>query len=168
MPSCTRGSASATFTDREGEDLPRFGAAFSTTSWLVRNIVVEIIGRRRQIEIVQYDQMARDPAAVLRQLAAFVDEPAGDLAFLTSATATLAPTHSVGGNPVRMQSGAIEIKPDEEWRTKIEPRDRFVGTLLALPLLHRYGLPVRSKGKARVPARRRSPRRPARKRAHLP
>jgi SAM-dependent methyltransferase len=135
------------FTDREGEDLPRFGAAFSTTSWLVRNIVVEIIGRRRPIEVVQYDEMAQDPAAVLRQLAAFVGEPAGDLDFLTSATATLAPTHSVGGNPVRMQSGAIEIKPDEEWRTKIEPRDRLVGTLLALPLLHRYGLPVRSKGK---------------------
>jgi SAM-dependent methyltransferase len=133
------------FTDREGEDLPRFGAAFSTTSWLVRNIVVEIIGRRRRIDIVQYDEMARDPAAVLRRLAAFVDEPAGDLAFLTSATATLEPTHSVGGNPVRMQSGAIEIKPDEEWRSKIERRDRFVATLLALPLLRRYGLPVRSR-----------------------
>jgi SAM-dependent methyltransferase len=141
------------FTDRDtGEDLPRFGAAFSTTSWLVRNIVVEIIGRRRPIEIVQYDEMARDPAAVLRQLAAFVGEPAGDLEFLTSATATLAPTHSVGGNPVRMQSGAIEIKPDEEWRTKIERRDRLVGTLLALPLLHRYGLPVRSAGAAPAPA----------------
>ena len=134
------------FTDREGEDLPRFGAAFSTTSWLVRNIVVEIIGRRRKIEIVQYDEMARNPAAVLRQLAAFVEEPAGDLAFLTSATATLAPTHSVGGNPVRMQSGAIEIKPDEEWRSKIERRDRFVATLIALPLLRRYHLPVRRSG----------------------
>jgi SAM-dependent methyltransferase len=140
------------FTDREGEDLPRFGAAFSTTSWLVRNIVVEIIGRRRKIEIVQYDEMARDPAAVLRQLAAFAGEPAGDLEFLTSATATLAPTHSVGGNPVRMQSGAIEIKPDEEWRSKIERRDRFVATLIALPLLRRYGLPVRSKGASPAPS----------------
>ncbi len=141
------------FTDRDtGEDLPRFGAAFSTTSWLVRNLVVEIIGRRRRIEIVQYDEMARDPAAVLRQLASFAGEPAGDLDFLISETATLAPTHSVGGNPVRMQSGAIKITPDEEWRTSIEERDRFVATLIAFPLLHRYGLPVRSKGSAPTPA----------------
>ena len=68
--------------------------------------------------------------------------------FLTSETATIAPTHSVGGNPVRMTSGAITIEPDEEWRSGIAARDRFVATAIALPLLHRYGLPVRS-GSAR-------------------
>jgi len=43
-----------------------------------------------------------------------------------------------------MTSGAITIAPDEEWRGDISPRDRAVGTAIALPLLHRYGLPVRS------------------------
>jgi SAM-dependent methyltransferase len=132
-------------TDRDDvEYMPKFSAAFSTTSWLARNLVVEVIGRRRAVEVVQYDDMARDPAGVLRQLAAFVGEPAGDLEFLTSDSATIAPTHSVGGNPVRMKSGAISITPDEEWRGDIAPRDRAVGTAIALPLLHRYGLPVRS------------------------
>jgi SAM-dependent methyltransferase len=65
--------------------------------------------------------------------------------FLTSATATLAPTHSVGGNPMRMTSGAIEIKPDDEWRTELAPRKRIVTTAIALPLLRRYGLPVSNK-----------------------
>lgn len=132
-------------TDRDDiEYMPKFSAAFSTTSWLARNLVVEVIGRRRAVEVVQYDEMARDPAEVLRKLAAFVDEPAGDLKFLTSDAATISPTHSVGGNPVRMTSGAITIKPDEEWRGDISPRDRAVGTAISLPLLHRYGLPVRS------------------------
>ena len=36
-------------------------------------------------------------AAVLRQLADFVGEPTGDMDFLTSATATLEPTQTVGG-----------------------------------------------------------------------
>ena len=134
-------------TDRDRvEYMPKFSAAFSTTSWLARNLVVEVIGRRRAVEVVQYDEMARDPAATLRKLAAFVGEPAGDLEFLTSESATIAPTHSVGGNPVRMTSGAISITPDEEWREDISPRDRVVGTAIALPLLHRYGLPVRSGG----------------------
>ena len=132
-------------TDRDtGEYMPKFSASYSTTSWLVRNLVVEAIRRRGPVEIVHYDAMARDPAAVLRQLAEFVGESAGDMQFLTSETATIEPTHTVGGNPVRMTSGAITIEPDEEWRSKIEPRDRAVATAIALPLLGRYGLPVRS------------------------
>ncbi|HTK16203.1 MAG TPA: hypothetical protein VL769_07405 [Acidimicrobiia bacterium] len=131
--------------DRENpEYMPRFSATFSTVSWLARNLVVEIIRRRRPVELVQYDAMAREPGAILRALAALVDEPAGEMEFLVSRTATLVPTHSVGGNPVRMTSGAIAIEPDEEWRRKISRRDRVIGTLLALPLLRRYGLPVRS------------------------
>ena len=128
----------------EVEYFPKFSATFTTTSWLARNFLVEVIGRRQPIELVQYDDMARDPAAVLRRLADVVGEPAGDMEFLTSASATLAPTHSVGGNPMRMKSGAIVIKPDDEWRTELAPRKRAVTTAIALPLLPRYGMPVRN------------------------
>jgi hypothetical protein len=140
---------SRVYSDRDDvEYMPRFSASFTTTSWLGRSLLVEVIGRRRPVELVRYDEMARDPEAVLRRLADFVGEPAGDLAFLTSKAATLAPTHSVGGNPVRMASGEIKIAPDDEWRTHLAPRKRLVSTAIALPLLHRYGLPVRSGGRA--------------------
>jgi hypothetical protein len=128
----------------EDEYMPRFGASYTTASWLTRSLLVEVIGRRRPVELVRYDDTARDPAAVLRHLADFVGEPAGDLAFLTSGSATLAPTHTVGGNPMRMTSGAIKIRPDDEWRTHIARRERMVSTAIALPLLHRYRFPVRS------------------------
>jgi Sulfotransferase domain len=135
---------SRVYSDRdEVQYMPRFRSPFTIASWLTRNLMVEVIGRRQAVEVVRYDDMARDPAAVLRQIAEFVGEPAGDLEFLTSDAATLAPTHSVGGNPVRMSSGAIKIEPDEEWRTHIARRDRMVSAI-ALPLLHHYGLPVRS------------------------
>jgi hypothetical protein len=137
------------FTDRDtGEHLPRFGAAFSTTSWLARNVIVEMLRRRRPSITVSYDELARDPGKVLRELADLMGEPAGDLRFLTSDAATLVPTHSVGGNPVRMISGAVVIEPDEEWRHGISARDRWVSTALALPLLHRYGFPLRALGEA--------------------
>lgn len=136
-------------TDRDVEEyMPKFSASYSTLSWLARNLVVEAIRRRGPVPTFQYDDIARDPAEVLRRLADFVGEPAGDMAFLTSEQATLAPTHSVGGNPVRMTSGAIIIEPDEEWRGAISRGDRAVGTLMALPLLRRYGLPIRSKSAA--------------------
>ena len=149
-PSCTRGSDRSSRTDRDtGEYMPKFSASFSTTSWLARNLVVEAIRRRGPVEVVQYDAMARDPAAVLRQLAEFVGEPAGDLEFLTSETATIAPTHSVGGNPVRMTSGAITIEPDEEWRRRdraARPRRRDRDRAAAAP-------PLRAPGSQRRPWR---------------
>jgi SAM-dependent methyltransferase len=137
----------------DDEYMPRFSASYTTASWLARNVVTEAVGRRRPVEVVHYDDLARDPAAVLRRLAGVVGEPAGDLAFLTSETATIAPTHSVGGNPMRMTSGAIRIEPDDEWRRSIAPFDRFVATAIALPLLHRYGLPIRAAMPAADPSR---------------
>jgi len=135
----------------DDEYMPRFSASYTTASWLARNVVTEAVRRRGPVEVVQYDDMAREPAAVLRHLAAFVGEPAGDLEFLTSDRAVLAPTHTSGGNPNRMQSGAIKIAPDDEWRHGIAARDRAVATAIALPLLHRYGLPIRSAGTATRP-----------------
>jgi hypothetical protein len=136
---------SRAWTDRDaGEYLARHGAAFSTASWVARNLAVDVLRHRHPIMTVHYDAMARDPAAVLRELAAFIGEPAGDMDFLTSDSATLVPTHSVGGNPMRMTSGKIAIKPDDEWRAGLTRRDRITSTVLALPLLHRYGLSLRS------------------------
>jgi hypothetical protein len=126
------------------EHMPTYSASFTAMSWLVRNCVVEILTRRHQSIVVHYDDLACEPAAVLRALGALVDEPVGSLEFLTSDTAAMVPTHSVGGNPVRMISGAVAIKPDEEWRDAISGRDRTVSTIVALPLLHRYGFPVRA------------------------
>jgi hypothetical protein len=143
---------SRTFTDRDAlEHLPRFGAAFSTTSWLARNLVVEMVLRRHPGIVVDYDVLARDPASVLKRLAALVDEDPGSLEFLTPAAAKLVPTHSVGGNPVRMISGSVTIEADEQWRSEMSIRDRLVTTTLAMPLLRRYGFPVRSGRHAPTP-----------------
>ena len=142
-------------TDRDtGEYMPKFSASFSTTSWLARNLVVEAIRRRGPVEVVQYDddgaRSGRRAAPARRRSSA--SRPA-TMEFLTSETATIAPTHSVGGNPMRMTSGAITIEPDEEWRDGIAPRDRVVATAIALPLLHRYGLPGSQRERGRDAAR---------------
>ena len=131
------------WTDRgDGEQMPKFGPTFTTVSWLARNLVVERLRRRFPSVTIQYDDIARDPAGVLRRLGELMDEPVGDLDFLTSDTATVIPTHSVGGNPDRMTTGAVKIKPDEEWRREITGRDRFVTTMIAMPRLRRYGFPI--------------------------
>lgn len=132
-------------TDRESGEMDRFGATYSTVSWTARNLIVEAIGRRTELRLVHYDDLARDPAGVLRDLAAFVGESAGALDFIADGSAEIRPTHSVGGNPNRMETGRTAIRPDEEWRERIGRTDRLIGTTIALPLLHRYDLPVRTR-----------------------
>ena len=119
--------------DRDsGEYMDKFSASFSTASWLVRNLVVEAIRRRGPVEVVQYDEMARDPAKVLRQLAAFVGEPAGDMEFLTSETATLA-TDPLGGR----QPGADEERRDRDRaRRGMAPRASRPATGRSAPRSH--------------------------------
>ena len=133
------------FTDRDtGEQLPRFGATFSTTSWLARNVVVEVLRRRRPAITVHYDKLPRARRRCFANSPTSSESRRATSRFSPPTTANLVATHSVGGNPVRMISGAVSIEPDEEWRHGISARDRFVTTAIAMPLLHRYGFPVRS------------------------
>jgi hypothetical protein len=53
--------------------------------------------------------------------------------------------HSVDGNPMRFDVGAVAIRPDGRWRTDLNPRTRRAVTALTAPLLFRYGY-LRAKG----------------------
>jgi hypothetical protein len=52
--------------------------------------------------------------------------------------------HTVAGNPSRMASGPVLVRPDDEWVSRLPARRRLVITAAAAPLLHRYGYPWRS------------------------
>jgi hypothetical protein len=47
--------------------------------------------------------------------------------------------HSVSGNPDRLATGPVELRPDAEWETAMRPADRRLMTALSWPLLLRYG-----------------------------
>ena len=52
------------------------------------------------------------------------------------------PTHPVWGNPVRMSSGTITLREDEEWRDRLPSVDRVMATVATLPFLLRYRYPA--------------------------
>jgi hypothetical protein len=57
--------------------------------------------------------------------------------------------YGVSGNPNRFQSGPVRLRPDDEWISRMRPRDKTLVTLLTLPLLARYGYRI-SAGNAPV------------------
>ena len=51
--------------------------------------------------------------------------------------------HTIHGNPVRFDRGAIRVRPDQEWVQAQETRDRRMVTAMTAPMLARYGYPLR-------------------------
>jgi len=55
--------------------------------------------------------------------------------------------HSVSGNPIRFDREVMAVRPDMEWRERMDTRTRRTVALLTLPLLVRYGyVPERRQG----------------------
>lgn len=93
---------------------------------------------------VRYEDLVRDPAAHLRRLAAHFDAPATDdaLSFVAGDKVTLGPHHAVAANPRRHDRGAMTLRIDDEWQTKMRPRTRLLVTAITAPLLLGYGYPM--------------------------
>ncbi|ROO61654.1 sulfotransferase family protein [Micromonospora sp. Llam0] len=101
---------------------------------------------------VRYEDVVADPAGELRRIALFAGlDPAG-LPVDAEGRVTLAPTHSVAGNPARHRTGAVPVSDDAEWVRALPGRSFAVVTAVTLPLLRRFGYPVRRPAAPPAPA----------------
>jgi len=55
---------------------------------------------------------------------------------------SIAPSHSISGNPARLDVGPVTVREDAEWEAAVRRRERWVTTALAWPLMVRYGCAV--------------------------
>ncbi|MFV2019064.1 sulfotransferase family protein [Micromonospora sp. LOL_023] len=102
----------------------------------------ESAGPERYLRI-RYEDVVAEPAVQLRRIAAFAGlDPAG-LPLDPEGRVTLAPTHSVAGNPGRHRTGAVAITDDAEWLQALSTRSYAVATAVTMPLSLRFGYPVR-------------------------
>jgi hypothetical protein len=125
-----------------GTEMERRSAALSAVHYAVSNGATEVLWARRPGRYlrVRYEDLVTDPIAVGDAIAALVGEPLDLRAVLPDGhRGVVGPTHSAWGNPNRFETGAIEVRPDEVWRTALPRRARAVVTALDAPFLVRYG-----------------------------
>lgn len=120
-----------------------YSAARTAMRWNILNVAFHILAARGVPTLrVRYEDFVADPAASLRRMAEFAcgpDAVPGPLAdSLADRHADLAVTHTAAGNPMRFRTGRIEIRRDDDWRTRLPGRDRAVAWLLTAPLLAAY------------------------------
>jgi hypothetical protein len=102
--------------------------------------------------LVRYEEMAREPRGQLTRILEWLGVERADLGFIRTGGALLAPAHTVAGNPMRFQTGLIEIRADEEWKTRMGSFQRAMVTGLTRGLLTRYGYSPAQEGSEGLPS----------------
>jgi hypothetical protein len=123
-----------------------YSPATAAIRWNTQNGALQLLSRLGTPTLrVRYEDLVREPAASLREIAAFAGL-SGDagLGFLHTDGpghwwADLGVTHTASGNPMRFATGQVVIRPDDQWRTAMLAGKRRIVTTLTLPLLARYG-----------------------------
>lgn len=135
--------------DRPAE-MVRTSTARGAFKWGFSNALIEAATRslpRERVLRVHYEDFARQPAQVARDVLAFAGMPEAALPFISENEIDLRATHTVWGNPNRLRIGHTRLRADDAWRTEMSRRDRAMVTGLTLPWLLRFGYrPVRSGG----------------------
>lgn len=119
----------------------RYTPASSVLRWGVRNVTSEMLWNRssERYLTVRYEDFVARPQETVRAVLDLVQEVPSDLPFVSERSIQLGVSHTISGNPMRLQTGAVELRPDEEWRVKMRKGDRTLVTALTFPLLSRYG-----------------------------
>ena len=110
--------------------------------WMWINLAFHVLARLRvPSTVVRYERFVADPRRELIRIAKLAGgslEPE-DLSFVDGDEADLPPDHLVAGNRMRLQTGRLRLRADEEWRQGLTRRQRQVVSSVSWPLLRRYG-----------------------------
>jgi hypothetical protein len=123
-------------------DMEAHSPTSSTVSWLGWNLAAEALRRRhdaRRSLLLRYEDFVARPRPTVQRILDLVGETPKSLPFENDRTVRLGRNHTVSGNPDRFKTGSVKLHEDAEWAAKQPRGDRLVTTMLALPLLHRYG-----------------------------
>ncbi|MDQ3931674.1 MAG: sulfotransferase [Actinomycetota bacterium] len=134
--------------DREGADarIRRSILVKDALDWAGKNLEAEVVGRRAATPtlLVRHEDFTRDPAGVVGRILDGADESEPLAAFLAEDAVQLGTNHTCGGNNrVRKHTGPVRILQDTTWTEVISPLHRQVVAWLTLPMLRRYGYPLR-------------------------
>lgn len=118
----------------------QFSPVRSALAWNMRALSTAGLCRRQPERslTLRYEDLIAEPREAINRIVALIGEQV-TVPFADARHVRLGTTHTVWGNPGRFQSGTIEIRMDDEWKSKMKRSDRFAVTALTWPLLLRYG-----------------------------
>lgn len=123
-----------------GGHLPRHSLLHTCGAWSVVNVLTDGLRRRVSSSMrVRYEDLLADPPAVVAQILRLVGIHPSSLPFRDRYRVRLGDGHLVAGNPMRFQTGEIELRADDAWLERLSSGRQAVARTVTYPLLRRYG-----------------------------
>lgn len=119
----------------------RYGLLESSLTWDVQNVAAEAFWRGIQGKYlkIHYEDFVEKPRETVERILRMAKENVSRLPFLGEHRVQLDPrSHSAAGNPVRFDSGTVDIKPDLAWMGEMSAEKKIIVTSLTWPLLLKY------------------------------
>lgn len=117
-------------------------ALFTTAMvWNARNLLQSLISRRMPSSAtIVYESFVRQPRAVVTALAEGLGLDVDNGPWVDDCELIASqPNHIFAGNPNRVERGAIRIRADEEWRSRMPREQQALVFALTLPALWKLG-----------------------------
>lgn len=131
---------------QDGDLMHRYDAASASARWVFYNALAR---RTKALGmpylLLRYEDLVADPATQLQRVLQHAGVPYGEraLSFLQEGRVALGVDHTVDGNPMRFQRGAVNLRVDDEWRSKMQQSQRLIVSAITSPLLASYGYRIR-------------------------
>ena len=122
--------------------MPKYSVLGSALRWTAYNVLFLLLRLTGQpLLVLRYEQLIQDPAGEVERVLRFAGATADGarLRELATGRVELGVDHTVAGNPMRMRTGEIVLKLDEQWRGAMAPAQRRLVTLVTLPLQFLFG-----------------------------
>lgn len=125
--------------------MSRWSPRRTSLVWSGLNMVVRGLARRGvPVQLARYEDFVADPAGAFDRLLSGLDlpRPAPDgqlLAGLRKGHIDLGVDHTVSGNPIRFETGRIDIREDCAWAEGLSVSDRRLVEVLSAPVRLRFG-----------------------------
>ncbi|WP_165977235.1 sulfotransferase [Nonomuraea diastatica] len=130
--------------DKNGRLMATHSPVQTAAEWLAFNAAIESFRlTSTPWTLLRYEDFVAQPRRELSRVLEFAGLPSAGTPFLGDGTIDLPADHSVAGNPMRIRTGVVPLKADEEWRSAMGPARRRMVTTFTAPGMLRYGYPLR-------------------------
>ena len=118
----------------------------SAVQWAALQSEMLAISQASGIQSVRlrYEDLVADPRQAVSELAGRLGVRLGPdaLAHVDAHSVRLESSHGLSGNPGRFSSGTMQLRADDEWKSRMPRRERILVTAATTPWLLAYGYPL--------------------------
>jgi hypothetical protein len=127
--------------DLDGNLMPQQSPGRTALTWMTFNLAIDAF-RLTDVPtmVLRYEDFVDRPRQQVQRTLTFLGhEEAPDMSFIRGGSVKLPEDHLVAGNPMRIRTGWEPLAADNEWRTELSQRSKWLISGITAPGLLRYG-----------------------------